>query len=205
MFDQDNWILVNKHSDSLTVYKKEFEDIAIPAFKATMISSIPMEHIVDAILDGENHEEFMGTSHVIESEFVGPNINDTTFVYQMLDLPIISNRHYITKNFTDTIKVNKHYRLNWLIDKHSNDLLFSNYIDQKNEKHGGPLLIEDGVGSWEVEYLNKNKISVSYIVLIDPGGWIPNQIVTYVNKTLGPDTVLMMVKEGERRFKKRLN
>ena len=203
MFNQKDWSIVNAHSDSLTVYKKKLDGISIPAFKATMVTSVPMKYIISAILDGENHEEFMGISHVIESEFVDSPLVDTTFVYQMLDLPIISNRHYITKNYTDTMKVDRHYRLNWLINSKENNLFFSDYIDKKNKKHGNPIFVEDGAGSWEVEYINAKTVSVTYIVLIDPGGWIPNQVVSYVNKKLGPDTVIMMVEEGRRRYNNR--
>ena len=203
MFDKNQWEIVNYHSDSLTVYKKKLDGVDIPAFKATMLTSVPMEYVVDAILDGENHEEFMGTSHVVESEFIDSPIVDTTFVYQMLDLPIISDRHYITKNYTDTIKVNRHYRLNWLINSKQNILFFRDYIDKKNEKYGTPIFVEDGAGSWEVEYIDDKTISVTYIVLTDPGGWIPNQVVSYVNKKLGPDTVIMMVEEGRRRYNNR--
>jgi len=203
MFDQNNWNIVNHHSDSLTVYKKKLEDISIPAFKATMITSIPMDYIISAILDGDNHEEFMGTSHVVESEFVDSPLKDTTFVYQMLDLPIISDRHYITKNYTDTVIVNKHYRLNWMIDSKQNKLFFRNYIENKNKKYSSPLFMENGAGSWEVKYIDSDKVAVSYIVLTDPGGWIPSSIVSYVNKKLGPDTVIMMVEEGRKRYNNR--
>ena len=203
MFDREGWKVVSSHSDSLTVYKKNITDIPIPAFKATMITSVPMEYVISAILDGENHEDFMGSSHVIESEFVDSPLRDTTFVYQMLDLPIISNRHYITKNYNDTIKVDRHYRLNWLIDSRQNSLFFNDYIKNKNEEYGSPIFMENGAGSWEVEYLDVNKVSVSYIVLTDPGGWIPNRIISYVNKKLGPDTVIMMIEEGRRRYNNR--
>ena len=67
MFEQDGWVIENKHSDSLTVFKKKLDGPKIPAFKATMISSIPISYIMEAVLDGENHEEFMGSSHVVES------------------------------------------------------------------------------------------------------------------------------------------
>ena len=60
--------------------------------------------------------------------------------------------------------------------------------------------MRDGVGSWELQLLEDNTTLVSYIVLTDPGGWIPNQIVSYVNQSLGPETVLMMVKEGKKRY-----
>ena len=203
MFDREGWQIVSQHSDSLTVYKKNLKDIPIPAFKATMIASLPMEHVISAILDGENHEDFMGSSHVVESNFIESPLKDTTFVYQMLDLPIISNRHYITKNYNDTVKVDRHYRLNWLIDSKQNDLFFNDYIENKSEKHGDPIFMENGAGSWEVEYISENKVSVSYIVLTDPGGWIPNGVISYVNKKLGPDTVIMMVEEGRRRYNNR--
>ncbi len=203
MFDEKGWDIVNNHSDSLTVYKKKINDIPIPVFKATIITTVPMSDIISAILDGENHEEFMGKSHVIESEFIDSPLDDTTFVYQMLDLPIISDRHYITKNYTDTVSVNNHYRLNWMIDSRQNELFFQSYIDSKSEKYSNPLFMEDGAGSWEVKSLDSKKTAVSYIVLIDPGGWIPSSIVSYVNKKLGPDTVIMMVEEGRKRYNNR--
>jgi len=202
MFENSDWIRVNSHSDSLIVYKKKIDGVSIPAFKATMLSSVPMDYVISAILDGENHEKFMGTSHVVESEFIGDNSSDTTFVYQMLDLPIISDRHYITKNYTDTVRIGSHYRLNWMINSNENELLFSDFISDKNSKYGSPIFMKDGAGSWEVKEIDENRISVSYIVLTDPGGWIPNQIVSYVNKKLGPETVLMMVEEGRRRYEK---
>ena len=199
MFNQDGWVIENEHSDSLSVFKKKLNGPKIPAFKATMISSIPIDYIMEAILDGENHEEFMGSSHVIESEFIGDSKGDTTYSYQMLDLPIISDRHYITTNFNDTLS-NYHYRMNWMVDNEKNISDFSEFVDKKNKEHGKPIFIEDGVGSWELRHLDNNKTEVSYYVLINPGGWIPNSLVTYVNKSLGPNTVIMMVKEGARRY-----
>ncbi len=200
MFNYNDWDVENRHSDSLTVFKKKLEGVNIPAFKATMISSIPMEYIMEAIADGENHEEFMGSSHVVESEFIGDSNIDTTYSYQMLDLPIVSDRHYITTNFNDTVSVN-HYRMNWMIDNRKNLRDFKQFIDKKNEIHKNPIFIDDGVGSWELRRLNNGKTQVSYYVLINPGGWIPNRLISYVNKSLGPDTVIMMVKEGGRRYK----
>ena len=200
MFDSDGWVVVNRHSDSLTVFKKELDGAEIPAFKATMISSIPIDYIMEAILDGENHEEFMGSSHVIDSEFIGDSSADTTYSYQMLDLPIVSDRHYITTNFNDTVSVN-HYRLNWMVDNEKNIRDFTDFVDKKNKVHKEPIFIEDGVGSWELQHLGNGQTEVTYYVLINPGGWIPNRLVSYVNKSLGPDTVIMMVKEGGRRYR----
>ena len=200
MFESEGWNSVHVHSDSLTVYKKNLIGPEIPAFKATMISSVPMEYIVEAIADGENHEEFMGSSHVVESEFIGDSMIDTTYSYQMLDLPIVSDRHYITTNFNDTISVD-HIRMNWMIDNKKNFTVFNNFIEKKNDIHGKPIFIKDGVGSWELKRLSAKMTEVSYYALTNPGGWIPNRLISYINKSLGPDTVIMMAKEGERRYK----
>ena len=126
------------------------------------------------------------------------SIKDTTFLYQILDLPIISDRHYITKNYTDTITSN-HYRLNWMINSKQNLSLFNDFIEFKKDEHKDPIFIVDGVGSWEIKALNYEQTLVSYYVLIDPGGWIPDYLVTYANKALGPDTVLLMLGEGKKR------
>ena len=61
--------------------------------------------------------------HVVESKLLDFAINDTTFLYQMLDLPVVSDRHYITKNYTDTVSAS-HYRLNWSINHDQNSEYF---------------------------------------------------------------------------------
>jgi len=194
----EGWEEVTVKSDSLIVYKKKIDGIDIPVFKASAITEIHMEGIIDAILDADGQEKFLKDSHLKESQLLGYSIKDTTFLYQILDLPIISDRHYITKNYTDTIAPN-HYQLNWMINSDQNFLLFDEFIESKREEHGDPIFIVDGVGSWEVKALNYDQTLVSYYVLIDPGGWIPDYLVSYANKALGPDTVLLMLKEGKKR------
>ena len=203
IFNPDGWVSVNQKSDSLTVYKKNIDGIKIPVFKATMITSVPMEGIMDAVLDANGQQEFLASSHLKESRLLDYSIADTTFLYQILDLPIISNRHYITKNYTDTVKAGEHYQMNWLIDSKQNEELFSDFIKSKSLEHGNPIFITDGLGSWELKRLNYDQSEVTYYVLIDPGGLIPDYLVSYANRTLGPDTVISMVEEGSKRSKNR--
>jgi hypothetical protein len=198
IFDPQGWKEVVVKSDSLTVYRKNIEGIDIPVFRATAITAIHMEGIIDAILDADGQETFLKDSHLKESELLDYTIKDTTFLYQILDLPVISDRHYITKNYNDTISAN-HYRLNWMINSKQNFLLFDDFIEEKKKQHKDPIFIVDGLGAWEVKALNYEQTLVSYYVLVDPGGWIPNYLVIYANRSLGPDTVLLMLEEGSKR------
>lgn len=198
ILDPKGWEEVVAKSDSLTVYKKHIEGVDIPVFKATAITGIHMEGIMDAILDADGQETFLKDSHLKESELLDYTIEDTTFLYQILDLPVISNRHYITKNYTDTIAPN-HYQLNWMINSKQNFSLFNDLIESKKEQYNDPIFIVDGLGCWEVKALNYEQTLVSYYVLVDPGGWIPDYLVIYANRALGPDTVLLMLEEGEKR------
>lgn len=198
MFRVEGWSQVEKYSDSLIVSKKQIFDIPISAYKATMRTSVPIEYIMDAVLDADGQQEFMSSSHVIESSLLDFSIKDTTFLYQMLDLPIVSDRHYITKNYTDTLNVS-HYRLNWEINHDQNTEYFQPLIDRKNIEYSSPIFVSDGVGSWELKKTESNKILVSYYVLINPGGWIPNYLISYINKRLVPGTVTAMVEEGRKR------
>ncbi len=198
MLKPQGWIQVEKSSDSLIVSKKQIFDLAIPAYKATMLTSVPLEYVMSAVLDADGQQEFLSSSHVVESTLLDKSIRDTTFLYQMLDLPVISDRHYITKNYTDTLS-SDHYQLNWEINILQNKELFKDLIAEKREQYSAPLFVEDGVGSWEIKRAENNKIFVTYYILINPGGWIPSFLVSYANKELVPGTVEAMVKEGRRR------
>ena len=203
VLNSDDWVIVNQKSDSLSVYKKNIDGIKIPVFKATMITSVHLEGVMDAVLDANGQQEFLADSHLKESRLLDYSILDTTFLYQILDLPIISNRHYITKNYTDTIKAGEHYQMNWLIDSEQNQELFSDFIATKSAQYKNPIFITDGLGSWELKRLNPNQTEVTYYVLIDPGGMIPDYLVSYANRTVGPGTVIAMVEEGRKRSKNR--
>lgn len=198
IFEEIGWTQVEKHSDSLIVSKKQIFDIPIPAYKATMLTSAPLDYVMSAVLDADGQQEFMASSHVVESTLLDFMINDTTFLYQMLDLPIVSDRHYITKNYTDTLS-SSHYRLNWEINSSQNMQHFKSLIDSKSSEYSNPIFVDDGVGSWEIKKAEMGKIFVSYYILINPGGWIPNYLISYVNKRLVPETVIAMVNEGKRR------
>ena len=198
IFESEGWEEVSVKSDSLTIYKKYIKGVDIPIFKATALTHIDMDGILEAILDADGQDEFLENSHLVESTLIDFSIKDTTFLYQILDLPIISNRHYITKNYTDTVS-SAHFRLNWMIDSEQNYRLFKDIIDEKNQQYNEPIFIENGLGSWEVKALSYDLTEVSYYVLIDPGGWIPDYLITYGNKSLGPGTVLLMLEEGIKR------
>ena len=199
IFNVNEWELASSHSDTLKIYKKKIDGIDIPVFKATLITTVPLEPLVQSVLDGENHDEFLGKSHVVESLVIERDTTGTSFLYQMLDLPFIKDRHYITKNYTDTVIINNHLRLNWVIDNKSNQDLFADLIKDKSEEYGNPIFIKDGLGSWIVRSISEQETELSYAILIDPGGWVPSWVVTYAVKKLAPDTVLLMAKEGRRR------
>ena len=85
ILNPDGWEEVVAKSDSLIVYKKKIDGIDIPVFKASAITEIHMEGILDAILDADGQEKFLKDSHLKESELLGYAIKDTTFLYQILD------------------------------------------------------------------------------------------------------------------------
>ena len=97
IFESDGWEEVSIKSDSLTVHKKHIKGVDIPVFKATALTHIDMDGILEAILDADGQDEFLENSHLVESTLIDHSINDTTFLYQILDLPIISNRHYMIR------------------------------------------------------------------------------------------------------------
>ena len=62
IFESEGWNEVERISDSLTVYKKKLDKIDIPVFKATVVTDIDMDGILEAILDADGQEVFLEDS-----------------------------------------------------------------------------------------------------------------------------------------------
>ena len=76
--------------------------------------------------------------------------------------------------------------------------------DIKNEKmlqnrSDDAVLMTNGVGGWEIQKLDDGRSLITYRIIADPDGWIPEFLINQSNKILAPNTIEAMVNEAKRR------
>ncbi|MAV58719.1 MAG: hypothetical protein CMG07_02070 [Candidatus Marinimicrobia bacterium] len=192
--DDDNvkWNLVNK-IDNQTIYNKKIKDSKIPVVKVVVIDSVTIDGMVQAIINVKDHTRFLKSSYLTKSMLLNKNNNENIFkyeVYQYLNIPFIKNRFYIAycnlELNIDRVKVN--WRLS---DDNKKHLDIIN--DNKND-----IFIENGFGYWKIEYLSENFSKITYLIHMNPGGWVPNFIINLSSNYTIPETVVKMINEGKR-------
>ena len=194
LYDSDGWSLVYTKDNGVQVYNKKNDRMSLNSVKVTYTDTVDIKILAGAIMNGDRHAEFMKKSHLSESRVLS-FVGDSVWTYQYLDLPIISDRHYVSLNVLTEISSGTHYRMNWRMLSDGSKGFKGEEINKKPHA----VHVVDGVGGWEIKSLGNNVTEVTYRIVIDPGGWIPNFLVNQSNKALAPDTIMSMVQEAKRR------
>ena len=192
LYDDSNWNLVYTKNNGLSVYNKKIDSIPIKAIKVTYIDTVDIDTFTDTVLQGDRHTEFLEKSHLTKSHII-KQIGDSTLTYQYLDLPVISNRNYISINVLRHIEKGVHHQMNWSFLKNIEDPeIIKNISDDA-------ILMIDGIGGWEIKKIDDIRSLITYRIIADPGGWIPGFLINQSNKILAPNTIEAMVNEAKRR------
>ena len=192
LYEDSGWNLIYTQDNGLSVYNKKIDSIAIRAIKVTYIDTVDINIFTSTVLDGNRHTEFLEKSHLTKS-YILEQMGDTTLTYQYLDLPIISDRNYVSVNVLKYIKKNIHHQMNWsFMGDIKNEKILQNISDDA-------VLMTNGVGGWEIEKLDDGRSLITYRIIADPGGWIPEFLINESNKILAPNTIEAMVSEAKKR------
>ena len=197
LYDPSNWVFLLEDENGLRVYNKSLEYSDIPAVLVEYETVVDYEVLKQVILNGELHPNFMEESHLIESVNIKVT-NEYIDNYQRLSPPFLTDRHYVTRTHFNIIDPSFHIRLNWKMLPNISE--YQSLIEKKNAEFGNAIYMDYGYGGWEIIKLSNNMTQVNYRIIIDPGGWIPDFLVTQSNAILAPITVLNMVREAQRQM-----
>ena len=198
--DNLDWDIVQE-DEKIQVLNYRHQNIKIPAIKVVIIDSVNLHYLKEAITDVNNHIKFMQDSYLIISDslYLGKKkiykYKDIIFydTYQYLDLPFITDRHYVAR--AHLLDLENIIKINWeLLDRK----FFKSYdIDKMNTKNKS-IFIDRGFGYWELEKLDEYKTKATYCIYLNPRGWIPSFVINLSNLKVIPNTVKGMIKEAKR-------
>lgn len=171
LYNENTWDLVEETPEGITVSERDIEGIAVKAVKVSQDVNIDPEILAQVIEDITNYGRFLKSAPGMECNLLEKN-DDHILGYQYVEVPVISDRVYAFKMFRpDTTAT----RVDWELVPQAD---LGNY--SINERSG--VYIDVGVGSWSMNKREDGTYSVSYRLVMDPGGWIPGSVSDYFNR-----------------------
>lgn len=171
LYDTENWNLVESTDDGISISEKEIDGIAVKAVKVSQTINIDPATLAEVIEDIANYGRFLSSAPGMEATLL-KNSSDHIIGYQYVEVPLISDRVYAFKMFRpDTAET----RVDWELIPQKN---LDGYAI--NERSG--VYIDVGVGSWSMDIRPDGQYDVSYRLVMDPGGWLPDSVSDYFNR-----------------------
>lgn len=171
LHEESNWTLVESTTDGISVAEKEIQGIAVKAVKVSQVLDIDPETLAQVIEDIANYGQFLKSASGMEATLLKEG-HDHIIGYQYVEVPLISDRVYAFKMYRpDSAST----RVDWELIPKGKLTGFT-----INERSG--VYIDVGVGSWSMDKRPDGKFDVSYRLVMDPGGWIPDSVSDYFNR-----------------------
>ncbi len=171
LYDELNWSIVETTDDGISVAEKSINDVAVKAVKVSQTVRIDPEMLARVIEDVANYGRFLTSASSMECDLLSSDESGMVG-YQYVDVPLISDRVYGFKMYRP---VAGETRVDWELIPEST---LENYA--VNKRSG--VYIDYGVGSWSMNKLEDDLYDVSYRLVMDPGGWIPDSVSDYFNR-----------------------
>ena len=178
LHQNDLWILEKITEDSLYIYSKRIEGMDLLAFRADKKVIVDPMEIINVISDVGNYENFITNSGVLKTEEL-QQINGYLDAYQhiTINLPFFSNRDYFFRMIANQNALYNNKLIEWYLldlnDIEKNDLI---------RKDNNAIYLDYGAGMWLSKPINNQEFYISYRLIMDLGGYIPDILVEKINE-----------------------
>tara|TARA_B100001113_G_scaffold125770_1_gene102669 strand:- start:655 stop:1338 length:684 start_codon:yes stop_codon:yes gene_type:complete len=195
LYDDNGW---NKPSiiDGISLSTKRVPNMSIKAVKVHIETNIPKNIITDIIMDIKNYNNYFINSKKLYFQVINRDSNSIDG-YQFISVPIpfIKDREYFFRMSSNTFLPD--YPKTFIHWHTLNKDIYS-YISTDFQS-GKELYLDTGVGIWNIDFLDDSTSILSYRLLIDPGGYLPDFAVDHVNKVNIISLFRDVINEGRRR------
>lgn len=175
--ENSGWELSETLSDSIYISTKNIEGSEFSAIKVQQSINISPDVLKDIIMDVDKYHTFVSNPELFQSKIVDYSDN-SLIAYQriIVDIPLFDDREYYFEMSSLPFQ-----------SKDSTMICFWKLLEPENNN---PILkrdisatyLEKGAGIWKWEHTQSEKIVISYILYMHPGGYIPNFLIDIINK-----------------------
>ena len=182
--------------DGISLSTKKVPNMSIKAVKVHIETNIPKNIITDIIMDIKNYNNYFISSKKLYFQVINSDFNSIDG-YQFISVPIpfIKDREYFFRMSSNTFLPDypKTF-IHW----HTLKKDIYSYISTDFQS-GKELYLDIGAGMWNIDFLDDGASILSYRLLIDPGGYLPDFTVDHVNKVNIVNLFRDVINEGKRR------
>ena len=194
---EKNWVPTNLLDDGTRFYTKNIKGINQTAVKVSRITKTSPRHIKSVITDLNKYGEFLSNSSTMSSQILSLT-DEYVDGYQhiQVSLPFFSDRRYCFRMFDYDLPLDSSgIIIKWfLLDKNGD---YQEFLNQNNPE---AVYIDLGSGSWSVSVLDTSKYEISYRLIMDPGGSIPDFLTQKINSISIINLFRDVMIEAENRF-----
>ncbi len=162
--------------DGIAVYSRQ--SVRGSLHEVRMVGEIdaPPRACRNVMVDHEAHPETM--PHTAETRVLAREGDRVTWVYSLLDVPVVSNRDFTLRSVEEELRGSSAgYRIRFTVAN-----------DRGPPPRHGVVRIELCTGSWEfVSIDGGRRTRAVYTLLVDPGGFIPAFLANKATRRSLPD------------------
>ena len=184
---EDGWEAVEIRESGLTIEEKDIPGISMKAVRVSQVMEIDPDILSLVVEDVANYGQFLTSAKGLTAEVISVNENEL-IGYQLVDIPVLSDRQYAFRMFRPT----NSNRVDW-------QLLPRSFVSSEGRLTDDAVYLELGVGSWTMEPTEDGKYKVAYRLVMDPGGWIPESLGERFNRIAVTGLFTDAVAETQRR------
>ena len=194
--NNEDWSLIDMRKDSIRVYEKKVEGMDLSALKVEKIIDFNPKLIFETIMDINNYPYIMENPDV--TSFIIGQRDNMIYAYNHfpIPLPFIEDRHYIFK-----IKQVSDTQINWHLVDYM-EVKSSPRLKSITDKNSSAVYMDYGAGLWEIEILTESLSRASYILYMDAGGSLTNNLNDLFASQSIIDLYQSILKESNKKAKK---
>ena len=177
--DNKGWVSIEMNQGA-NLSIKSFQKSDLVAFRVQKKTNIRREIIKDIVMDVKNYARYFGNQ---EGSFFQEIMKTDDWVdghhYILINIPLMSDREYFFRVESGGYSASDSNSIvHWYIKQDANK---SKYLSGNESRSS--IIIDYGAGTWATEKADDSGYIISYRLLLDPGGSIPDFVVELMNKT----------------------
>lgn len=171
-------------NDGVKVTQKSVAGLSIPAFRGQRTFDVTCDAYFTAVSDPARHQ---AVNSMLRESGVVSTSGSTVVFYQVVDLPLISDRYWINKavNERNVGGVAGHHRQTWQGANKDDYPAVRDAVEDKYSAVFTPI----NYGMWDLVPTASGGCTVTYAAVSDPGGSIPGGASSWASEKSLPENI----------------